>query len=52
MVFSFPVTTKDGTWSIVQGLPIDAVSASKIKASGDELVEEKELALECLQEHA
>ncbi len=39
---------QDGMWSIVQGLEIDADSAEKIKATGEELVEEKALALECL----
>ena len=33
-----------------QGLPIDEASAAKMKATGDELVEEKALALECLAE--
>lgn len=50
VMYSFPVTCKDGTWSIVQGLPIDDFSAEKMKLTGDELVEEKELALECLKE--
>lgn len=50
VMYSFPVTCKDGKWSIVQGLPIDEFSAAKMKLTGDELVEEKELALECLKE--
>lgn len=33
-----------------QGLSIDEASAAKMKATGDELVEEKALALECLAE--
>lgn len=33
-----------------QGLSIDAASAAKMKATGEELVEEKALALECLAE--
>ena len=47
-MFSFPVECSSGKWSIVQGLSIDEFSASKLKATGDELVEEKALALECL----
>ncbi|KAI7845353.1 hypothetical protein COHA_001060 [Chlorella ohadii] len=50
VIYSFPVTCKDGKWSIVQGLSIDDKSAAKMKATGDELVEEKALALECLAE--
>lgn len=50
VVYSFPVECKDGKWSIVQGLPIDDFAAAKLKATGDELVEEKALALECLAE--
>ena len=50
VVFSFPVTCKGGNWSIVQGLDIDDKSAAKLKATGDELVDEKQLALQCLQE--
>ena len=34
----------------LQGLPIDEASAAKMKATGDELVEEKQLAMECLGE--
>ena len=52
IVYSFPVTCSAGKWSIVQGLPIDPASAAKMKATGDELVEEKQLALECLSEKA
>ncbi len=50
VVYSFPVTCKDGKWSIVQGLAIDDYAAGKLKATGDELVEEKALALQCLEE--
>ncbi len=50
VMYSFPVTCKDGKWSIVQGLNIDEFSAEKMKVTGDELVEEKELALLCLKE--
>jgi hypothetical protein len=34
----------------LQGLPIDEASAAKMKATGEELVEEKQLAMECLGE--
>jgi malate dehydrogenase len=42
LVSSFPVTTKDGEWSIVQGLDIDAFSRARIDASVGELAEERD----------
>jgi malate dehydrogenase len=42
IVSSFPCTTVDGEWSIVQGLEIDDFSRSKIDASVAELVEERD----------
>jgi malate dehydrogenase len=42
LVSSFPVTVKDGQWSIVQGLEIDDFSRSRIDASVKELEEERE----------
>lgn len=50
IIFSFPVKCSGGKWEIVQGLKIDDFSAQKIKATGEELVEEKKLALQCLSE--
>ncbi|CAI5496343.1 unnamed protein product [Closterium sp. Naga37s-1] len=49
IIYSFPVTCKDGEWTIVQGLSIDANSKAKMEATAAELVEEKELAYECLK---
>ncbi|CAI7897125.1 unnamed protein product [Closterium sp. NIES-53] len=49
IIYSFPVTCKDGEWTIVQGLSIDANSRTKMDATAAELVEEKELAYECLK---
>ncbi|GAA2062656.1 malate dehydrogenase [Catenulispora yoronensis] len=42
LVSSFPVTTKDGEWEIVQGLDIDAFSRGRIDASVAELAEERD----------
>jgi malate dehydrogenase len=42
LVSSFPCTTKDGEWSIVQGLDIDDFSRSRIDASVAELGEERD----------
>jgi len=41
LISSFPVTTKDGDWSIVQGLEIDDFSRARIDASTAELVDER-----------
>lgn len=41
LVSSFPVTTANGDWSIVQGLEIDEFSRGKIDASVAELADEK-----------
>ncbi len=42
IISSFPVTTKNGDWEIVQGLDIDDFSRAKIDASVAELVEERD----------
>jgi malate dehydrogenase len=42
LVSSFPVTTSDGDWSIVQGLDIDEFSQSRIDATVAELGEERD----------
>eukprot|EP00246_Nothoceros_aenigmaticus_P016611 TRINITY_DN7707_c0_g1_i1.p1 TRINITY_DN7707_c0_g1~~TRINITY_DN7707_c0_g1_i1.p1 ORF type:complete len:348 (+),score=76.13 TRINITY_DN7707_c0_g1_i1:142-1044(+) len=50
LIFSFPVTSKDGEWSIVQGLKIDEFSRGKLDATAKELSEEKALAYSCIGE--
>jgi malate dehydrogenase len=42
LISSFPVTTRDGDWEIVQGLEIDDFSRSRIDASTAELADERE----------
>jgi malate dehydrogenase len=42
LISSFPVTTKDGNYEIVQGLEIDAFSRARIDASTAELAEERD----------
>jgi malate dehydrogenase len=42
LVSSFPVVTKDGDWTIVQGLEIDDFSRGRIDASVAELGEERD----------
>jgi malate dehydrogenase len=42
LISSFPVTTKDGSWEIVQGLEIDDFSRGRIDASVAELADERD----------
>ena len=42
LMYSFPVTCKDGQYSIVQGLEIDAFSRAKMDATAAELIEERD----------
>jgi malate dehydrogenase len=42
IISGFPVTTKGGDWSIVQGLDIDDFSRARIDATAGELVEERD----------
>jgi len=46
LMSSFPVTTSDGEYSIVQGLDIDDYSRAKIDASVAELAEERDTVAE------
>ncbi|XP_026417730.1 malate dehydrogenase-like isoform X2 [Papaver somniferum] len=48
LIYSFPVTCKNGEWSIVQGLSIDDFSRNKLVKTAEELSEEKALAYSCL----
>ena len=42
VIYSYPVTCKNGDYSIVQGLPIDAFSRAKMDATDKELREERD----------
>ena len=46
LISSFPVTTSNGDWSIVQGLEIDDFSRGRIDATVAELAEEKDAVTE------
>jgi malate dehydrogenase len=46
LISSFPVTTANGDWSIVQGLEIDDFSRAKIDASTAELADERQAVTE------
>ncbi|KMS99998.1 hypothetical protein BVRB_1g018360 isoform A [Beta vulgaris subsp. vulgaris] len=48
LIYSFPVTCKNGEWSIVQGLKVDEFSRAKMDTTEKELIEEKALAYSCL----
>jgi len=41
LIFSFPCVCQNGQYSIVTELPIDQFSNGKLKATTDELLEEK-----------
>ena len=42
LIFSYPVTIKDGKWSIVEGMELNSFSKERIKATADELAGERE----------
>lgn len=42
LIYSFPVTCKNGDWQIVQGLSVNAFSRDKMKATETELKEERD----------
>ena len=46
--FSMPCTCANGEWKVVEGLGADSFSAAKMKATLDELTEEKKMADELL----
>jgi malate dehydrogenase len=46
LISSFPVTTKNGDWAIVQGLQIDEFSRGRIDASAAELADERKAVTE------
>lgn len=51
IIYSFPCRcSPGGKWEIVQGLEIDAKSAEKMRLTAEELVEERQLARECIKE--
>jgi len=42
VIYSYPVTTKNGDYQIVQGLSVDAFSRARMDASHKELLEERD----------
>jgi malate dehydrogenase len=46
LISGYPVTTKAGTWSIVEGLQLDAFSQSRLDATVAELAEERDAVAE------
>lgn len=45
VIFSFPVTCRNGCWNLVEGLKLSEFSKEKITLTGEELLEEKAMAL-------
>ncbi|XP_050215499.1 malate dehydrogenase, cytoplasmic-like [Mercurialis annua] len=48
LIYAFPVTCKNGEWTIVPGLDIDDFSRKKLDLSAEELSDERALAHSCL----
>ncbi|XP_041007033.1 malate dehydrogenase [Juglans microcarpa x Juglans regia] len=48
LIYSFPVTCRNGEWTIVKGLSLDDFSRKKLDLTAEELTEEKALAYSCL----
>lgn len=46
IIYSFPVTCKNGEWTIVTGLELNEFSRQKMKATEKELFEERKMALD------
>ncbi|XP_023347140.1 malate dehydrogenase, cytoplasmic [Eurytemora carolleeae] len=49
VMFSFPITVKNGAWSIVQGLSLSDFAKSKLALTGAELCEERDEAMAVCQ---
>lgn len=49
VIYSYPVTCRDGKYTIVQGLKIDDFSRGKMTATDKELREEREIAMSLIQ---
>ena len=45
LIYSVPVQISNKTWTVVDGLEISEFSREKMKATADELVEERDAAL-------
>jgi malate dehydrogenase len=48
IIYSFPCTTENGNWKIVQGISHNEASTAALKATADELVAEREAVSELL----
>jgi malate dehydrogenase len=50
VIYSYPVTTKNGKYSIVKGLSISEFARKKLQATYDELADEKKAAFEAIKQ--
>ncbi|TMS04364.1 Malate dehydrogenase, cytoplasmic [Larimichthys crocea] len=48
LIYSFPVQIKDKSWKIVEGLTINPFSKSKMEATAEELIDERDTAVSFL----
>jgi malate dehydrogenase len=49
LIYSFPCKTENGNWEIVQGIQHSDDSKAKMKATADELSDEREAVSELLR---
>jgi malate/lactate dehydrogenase len=46
LIYSFPITSKNGEWTVVSGLSISEFAKKKLQTTEQELLEERKLALD------
>ncbi|XP_030548507.1 malate dehydrogenase-like [Rhodamnia argentea] len=51
LICSFPVTSRNGEWTIVQGLPLDEFSRNKMNSTVEELMKEHLLNVASIERH-
>ncbi|XP_048131149.1 malate dehydrogenase-like [Rhodamnia argentea] len=51
LIYSFPVTCRNGEWTIVQGLPLDEFSRKKMDSTVEELMQEQLLIVTSIEDH-
>lgn len=49
LIFSYPVTTENGKWKIVEGLKITEEARERIKKTEDELIQERDMVQDLLK---
>ncbi|XP_056174652.1 malate dehydrogenase-like [Syzygium oleosum] len=52
LIYSFPVTCRNGEWTIVQGLPLDEFSRKKMDSTVEELMKQHSLMVATIERHS